>query len=131
MKSKTKISRLLGTVNKESVVPKTLIRRIPAKRLRAGWEPDDVVVNVVGLSAPASPEQHTHQNVVTVLYEVFADGVKLALERMEDVEGRFGPESVFEDRIGTCFVALTAFGQHQEGKRSMARRHGRGLKCED
>lgn len=112
-------------------MPKTLIRRIPAKRLRAGREPDDVVVNVVGLSAPASPEQHPRENVVTVLYEVFADGVTLPLERMEDVEGNFGTESVFEDRTGTCFVALTAFSLHEEGKRSLARRHGQGLECED
>jgi len=74
-------------------VPKTLIRRIPAKRLRSGMEPDDVVVNVVGLSAPASPEQRAHENVVTVLYEVFADGVTLPLERMVDVEGSLGTES--------------------------------------
>ena len=108
-------------------MPKTLIRRIPAKRLRAGMEPDDVVVNVVGLSAPASAEQRAHEHVVTVLYEVFADGVTLLLERMEDVEGNFGPESVFEDRSGTCFVALDAFGLRGEDKRSLRRAHVRGL----
>lgn len=112
-------------------MPKTLVRRIPAKRLRPGMEPDDVVVNVVCLSAPASPEQRTHENNLPVLYELFADGVTIPLERMEDVEGNFGPESVFEDRSGTCFVALTAFSLHEEGKRSLARRHGQGVECED
>lgn len=89
-------------------------------------EPDDVVVNVVGLSAPASPEQHGHENVVTVFYEVFADGVTLALERMEDVEGSLGPESVFEDRLATCFVALTAFDR-VEAKRPPGSTHSRSL----
>lgn len=112
-------------------MPKTLIRRIPAKRLRPGMEPDDVVVNVVGLSAPASSELHAHEHVLKVLYEVFADGVTLPLERMEDVEGDFGAESVFEDRSGTCFVALDAFGLRGEAKRSLRRAHARGLENGD
>jgi len=88
---------------------KKLIRRIPAKRLRPGLVPDDVFVNVIGSATPYNVgELHTEGNI-TVLYEAFAGGVIIGLDRIEDIEHDFGPESVFEDREGTCYVAATAF----------------------
>lgn len=92
-------------------MPKELLRRIPVKRLRPGLDPDDQTVLVHRLWMPESPGQKAGSDAETLVYETVSDGVTLQLERMEDVEGRFGPESVFEDRIGTCYVVATAFDQ--------------------
>lgn len=95
-------------------MPKELIRRIPVKRLRSGFDPDDQVVYALRSWTPERLEQKPGSNPESFLYETFVDGMRLELERMEDMEGKFGPESVFEDRIGTCYVAATAFDLRRE-----------------
>ena len=95
-------------------MPKELIRRIPVKRLRPGLDPDDAVVSVFRLWASESPDANIGNDASTVLYEVSSDGVTSRLERMEDVEGQFGPESVFEDLAGTCYVIAAAFDRTRE-----------------
>lgn len=86
-------------------MPRTLLRRIPVKRLRPGQAPDDVEVDVFDVLAPEDDNGSVHM----VLYQVLVEGCPVAIERMQDLEGQFGPESVFQDRDGTCYVAATAF----------------------
>lgn len=95
-------------------MPKELIRRIPVKRLRPGLDPDDAEVCVYKLWASDSPYANIGNDASTLPYEVSADGVTSRLERMEDVEGQFGPESVFEDLGGTCYVIAIAFDLARE-----------------
>lgn len=95
-------------------MPKELIRRIPVKRLRPGLYPDDAEVCVYKLWASDSPYANSGNDASILLYEVCAEGVTSRLERIEDVEGQFGPESVFEDLTGSCYVIATAFDRARE-----------------
>lgn len=95
-------------------MPKELIRRIPVKRLRPGLDPNDAEVCVYRLWASDSPYANSGNDASTLLDEVSADSVTSRLERMEDVEGQFGPESVFEDLAGCCYVIANAFDRARE-----------------
>jgi len=88
-----------------------LLREIEAKRLLPGQEPENVVILVVGVSAPTNLGFNDLPHPVTTIYEVMNDGVAVTLERMEDLEQLYGRESVFEDRDGTCYVGREVFAR--------------------
>jgi hypothetical protein len=118
---------------------RTAIRQISAKRLRPGLVPEDVTIDVVGITPFKSTGTHLPEQV-TLLYLVQEEGCEVWSNRMEDIEGRFGEESVFEDSLGSCYVCSAVFqlqrtedvmNQIVEGTRrkdsSMAERVDRGI----
>jgi hypothetical protein len=71
--------------------------------------PDDVTIDVVELSAPLLPDESAAIGPTSFFYLAHTDGREVWLERMTDLEGKLGDESVFEDRAGNCYVCAAVF----------------------
>lgn len=86
-----------------------LVRQILAKRLRPGQLPEDVVIEVMELSAPELPESSAAVGPSTFFYRVEVENGKVWVDRMKDIEISYGSETVFEDQLGNCYVSASAF----------------------